>query len=89
MLTPKQDKDTPYILVVQCENDSAEKQAIARIKESVRKYTVKSKTVGKRGVELTIEVRINEESTEFINDLTAIEGVDHAALVSYNGEYMS
>lgn len=89
VLTPKQDKDTPYILVVQCENDLAEKEAIARIKESVKKYTVKSKTVGKRGVELTIEVRINEESTEFINDLTAIEGVDHAALVSYNGEYMS
>lgn len=89
VLTPKQDKDTPYILVVQCENDLAEKEAIARIKESVKKYTVKSKTVGKRGVELTIEVRINEESTEFINDLTAIESVEHAALVSYNGEYMS
>lgn len=89
LLSRKEDRDTPYILVVQCQNDTSEKQATERLKESVKKYIVKSKTVSKRGIELTIEVRINEESTQFINDLTNIEGIDHAALVSYNGEYMS
>lgn len=85
----KKDSDYPYILVLQCENDKAEALATDRLEESVKNYNIKSKTVGIGGIELTVEIRLNESRTQFINDLSSMEGVRHATLVSYNGEYMS
>ena len=85
----QKDNETPYILVVQCENDAAEAAATARLDESVKKYNIKSKTVSKHGIELTVEIRLNEPKTQFVNDLSALDGVHNATLVSYNGEYMS
>lgn len=81
--------DIPYILVVNCENAQFEKEAEALIKEEAKKSILKSKSVNKLGVELTYEVRIKEENTEFINKLSELSGVTNAVLVSYNGEYMS
>ena len=89
LLNKRKDGDTPYILVLQCEDDTVEEKAVARLSESVAHYTVKSKTVSAGGIELTIEVRIDEGGTTFVNDLYAVEGVHAATLVSYNGEYMS
>lgn len=89
LLNYRKENDCPYILVLQCDNEEVEKNAIARLSESVKRYTVKSKTVNADRVEVTVEVRINETSTEFVNALQSIEGVRTATLVSYNGEYMS
>lgn len=60
-----------------------------RLEESVKHYNIKSKTVGDIGIKVTVEIRLSESSTQFINDLQSLEGVRHATLVSYNGEYMS
>ena len=38
--------------------------------------------------ELTMEIRLLDEDTEFINQLSQMDGVDSAVLVSYNGDYM-
>ena len=81
--------DTPYILVVSCDNKEAEKEVAGIIEESAKKNVLKSKSVTKSGVELTYEVRIKEEDTEFVNRIYFCEGVTNAVLVSYNGEYMS
>jgi len=83
------ENDNLYILVLQCVNDDVEKKAILRLSESVIKYKVKSKTVNDGGVEMTIEVRINESATNLVNELRSLDGVRNATLVSYNGEYMS
>ena len=50
---------------------------------------IKSKSVSANGIELTVEVRLKDHSTEFVNQAAAVEGVTNAVLVSYNGEYMS
>ena len=50
---------------------------------------IKSKTVGAEGIEATIEVNLTGSETKFLNELQGLEGVRHATLVSYNGEYMS
>lgn len=89
LLSRRDDKDTPYILVLTCTTEAAETEAVKRISESVKRSLTKSKTVSHSGIELTIEIRLNEDSTSFVNDLLKIKGVEHAALVSYNGEYMS
>ncbi|MBE5822271.1 MAG: DUF4956 domain-containing protein [Clostridiales bacterium] len=81
--------DKPYILVLKCLDNKSENSAIAKINETVKKYIVKSKTVNKNGIELTVELKLKDATTDFINQLYAIEGIDNAVLVSYNGEYMS
>ena len=86
----KDTKDNPYILVVNCSNDNSENEAIKFISGSVKKHVVKSKTVSAgSGIELTVEIRLKEMSTKFVNDLSHISGVNNVVLVSYNGEYMS
>ena len=81
--------DTPYILVVSCENEETESVAYELIKEDAKKSLLKSKSVNKLGIELTYEVRIKDDNTGFVNKISAIDGVTNAVLVSYNGEYMS
>ena len=81
--------DTPYILVVSCENEETESRAYELIKEDAKKSLLKSKSVNKLGIELTYEVRIKDDNTDFVNKISAVDGVTNAVLVSYNGEYMS
>ena len=81
--------DTPYILVVSCENEETESVAYELIKEDAKKSLLKSKSVNKLGIELTYEVRIKDNNTGFVNKISAVNGVTNAVLVSYNGEYMS
>ena len=78
----------PYILVVSC-SGPAEAMANAIIKESTKKYLLKSKTVSKSGVELTYEVRLKDKEGVVINRMLRMDGIFNATLVSYNGEYMS
>ncbi len=85
----KKDSSMPYILVLNCQNESAERAVIDRLGSIVKKYIVKSKSVSASGIELTAELRLYGTSTEFINQLYTINGVTNAALVSYNGDYMS
>ena len=81
--------DTPYILVVSCENEETENAAYELIKEDAKKSLLKSKSVNKIGIELTYEVRIKDDNTSFVNKISAVDGITNAVLVSYNGEYMS
>lgn len=86
----KKTTDNPYILVINCVDDKSENDAIKLVKNSVKKHVVKSKTVSSSsGIELTIEIRLKEMSTEFVNKLSDIYGINNVVLVSYNGEYMS
>lgn len=59
------------------------------MKNAVKKHVVKSKTVSANGIELTLEVRLKDMTSEFVNELTKITGVESAVLVSYNGDYLS
>ena len=81
--------DTPYILIVDCSDENAEKDALAHIRESVDKFIVKSKTVNAGGIELTAEIRVKDQATGFVNRINDINGVSGVTLVTYNGEYMS
>lgn len=89
VLVNQKSRENPYILVLNCENDQAERQAVEQAVSQVRRYSVKSKTVSQGNVELTMEVRLQAESTAFVNALCQLPGVRSAVLVSYNGEYMS
>jgi len=80
-------RDTPYMVVISCSHESSEKNATKIIHESVKRYLIKAKTITNGNIELTFEIRIKESSTEFINKLQGVEGVNNTTLVSYNGDY--
>lgn len=81
--------DHPYIMIVSCSDKEAEKKALEQIGEAVKKQVLKSKTVSKAGIELTLEVRLKGDDSDFVNTVSETEGVENAVLVSYNGDYMS
>ena len=79
----------PYILVVDCADEKAEESAMGIVSKAVDKYVVKSKTVNASGIELTVEVRVKDAATGFVNRVNEISGVSGATLVTFNGEYMA
>ena len=78
----------PYIVVVNCSGHEAELKVCDFVKANTQKMTVKSKSAQKGNLELSIEVRLKEDNTDFINTIADMDGVSSAVLVSYNGEYM-
>lgn len=82
-------QNQPYILVLRCENEVAEKAVMELLTDKTAHPVVKSKTIDPSGIELTVELRTKDASTEFVNQIARIFGVENATLVSYNGEYLS
>ena len=78
----------PYIVVIQCDGAESERKATEYLSANTKRCVVKSKTARKNAVELSCEVRLNDENTGFINALSDLPGVESAVLVSYNGDYM-
>ena len=79
--------DTPYVVVINCDNDHAETKSLEMVKNLTKKHLVKAKNVSKNGIELTVEVRLKDSSVSFVNELLNVAGVTNAVLVSYNGDY--
>ena len=71
-----------------CFDHASETAAVEYLKKNTKKCTVKSKTARQGNVELSMEVRLNNDNTDFVNMLSQITGVQSAVLVSYNGDYM-
>ena len=84
----RKDMTNPYIVVLSCDGHESEEKAIAYLKEKTKRCSVKSKTARKGSVELNPEIRLQDDNTDFINELSELPGVDSAVLVSYNGDYM-
>ncbi|MTH07731.1 DUF4956 domain-containing protein [Turicibacter sanguinis] len=85
----RQTTDNPYLLVLSCLNDESEKEALKTVNAYVKKHVIKSKTVSaQNGIEVTVEIRLKEMETKFVNEISQISGVKNAVLVSYNGYYL-
>lgn len=84
----KKQHTNPYILVVSCDGQSAEKSVTDFLGAATERRVVKSKTVNESGVEINYEVRLKTDDTSFVNAVSGMPGVNSASLVSYNGEYM-
>lgn len=85
ILTSKVDGSAPYILMLHLENENAELEAVDILKGRFGKLIIKSKSITNGQPELIYEVKIKNNETNFLNDLCALEGVQNATLVSYNG----
>ena len=74
----RQTTDNPYLLVLSCLNDESEKEALKTVNAYVKKHVI----------EVTVEIRLKEMETKFVNEISQISGVKNAVLVSYNGDYL-
>lgn len=78
----------PYILVLQCATSEAEKKAKSFVEQKVSRVVVKSKSAQKNLIELNMEIRLKDDNTDFINELSDMKDIKSAVMVSYNGDYM-
>lgn len=79
----------PYILILNVDGQGTEEKAMALVREQVKRCRIKSKRVTKEGTEVTVDIRLKQENTDFMHTLCAMEGVASAVLVTYSGEYMT
>ena len=78
----------PFIAVVSCNNGETEKKVADYLKQNSDKLSVKSESAQKGSIEMTYEVTLKNGNTDFITQLSEMDGVASAVLVSYNGDYM-
>jgi uncharacterized membrane protein YhiD involved in acid resistance len=81
--------ETPYLLVVNCDSDATEQLVHKQVRTLVKRYNVKQKTVTQGNIEMTLEIRLRDETGRFVNQLTELAGVRNAVLISYSGDYVS
>lgn len=80
--------DNPYLLIVRCSNDSSEKAVSELLSSRMKKYGIKSKTItGGEDIEIIYEIRLKETNTSFVNELSCMQGVHSAVMLSYDGNY--
>ncbi|HWQ75882.1 MAG TPA: DUF4956 domain-containing protein, partial [Syntrophomonas sp.] len=85
--THKSVGEIPYMFIVNCNGSETEKLLLGKLQENVKRMKVKSKAVRSgQNIELTVEVRLKNDDTDFVNQLSDIDGVEDVVLVSYNGE---
>lgn len=87
-ISTKRSPSDPYILVLHCKDEESEKAARMLVEDRARAIKLKSKTVLPDAIELNWEMRLKGSDTSLVSDLSSLPGVRHAALVSYNGDYM-
>lgn len=87
VFTSKTMREIPYMIIFNCSDSAAEKLLLEKLSGHVKRMNIKSKAVrGGQGIELTVEVRLASENTDFVNQLSTLEGVNDVVLVSYSGE---
>ncbi len=84
----KKSHTNPYIVVLQCEDHESEVRAKEYLAQKTKRCVVKSKSAQKGLIELNLEIRLQDDNTDFINGLAELPQVKSAVLVSYNGDYM-
>jgi len=88
MLTRIKSNSSPYLLIINYE-DEKHSNVMNYMESKITKYNLKAKTVSNGSVELTVEIRLKNDDTSFVNDLSKLEGIKNAVLVAYNGDYVS
>ncbi len=78
---------SPYLLILHFD-DRASQQIKALVKQ-LPKAHVKSKTVQRDGIELTVELRVRESDTDFVDKFLRVPGVFDATLVAHQGDLLS
>ena len=61
-------------------------EVVNTTKKSVDRFMLKSKTVTPQYTEVTAEVRLKGDDTQFLNDLESSQKVQKATMITYSGD---
>ena len=75
----------PMMLVVNLSDAGQESQVLDVTKKFSRFYKVRSRNVSGGSMDMIVEVRVKEESA-FVKEVSALDGVQSASLISHDGE---
>ena len=78
---------SPFLLILHYDEHAS--QQIKGMVKQLPRARVKSKTVQRDGVELTIELRIRESDVDFVDKFLRVQGVYDATLVAHQGDLLS
>lgn len=80
--------ENPYLLIVKYNDISIENSIEHVVAESSQKHTVKSKSVMPGDeFEITYEIRVKDSDIGFINNISDMESVKSAVMLSYDGNF--
>jgi len=80
--------ENPYLLIVKYNDISIENSIEHVVAESSQKHTIKSKSVMPcDDFEITYEIRVKESDLGFINNISDMESVKSAVMLSYDGNF--
>lgn len=84
LLSKKKLRQQSYLLIIRHEEEAADE-----LRDHLRKLntTLKSKNVRKGYTELTLELKLRDDNTSFMQKLASISGVVECSLVNYSGDY--
>ena len=84
----RQQAESPYLLIVHLAEGGMEGQIESILAKQVKRMALKSKTVtGGQGKELIYEICPSTTDSVFVDDISRIQGVESAVMVSYDGNY--
>ena len=77
----------PYLLILHYDESASRqiKQMLAQLPQG----RIKSKTVQRDGIEMTVELRIRQSETGFVDKFLRVEGVYDATLIAHQGDMIS
>ena len=80
--------ENPYLFIIKYNDDSIEENVNKIISKQSQKYSLKSKTVmPNHDYELIFEVRMKDKQSGFVNEITNMDGVKSAVMLSYDGNF--
>ena len=77
----------PYLLILHYHEGAG--QQVRQMVKQLPNARMKSKTAQRDGIELTMELRLKENETGFVEKFLRVEGVYDATLISHRGDIIS
>ena len=78
---------SPFLLILHYDEHAS--QQIKGMVKQLPRARIKSKTVQRDGIELTVELRIRESDVDFVDKFLRARGVYDATLVAHQGDLLS
>lgn len=80
--------ENPYLLVIRYHEKAIETSLEHVISENAKKHSLKSKSVMPgNDFEATYEIRVKENDISFINQISELDGIQSAIMLSYDGNF--
>ncbi|MFC5542383.1 DUF4956 domain-containing protein [Ureibacillus suwonensis] len=80
--------ENPYLLVIKYSNDITNEEIEQLLAKSVKKFALKSNSIIQGyETEITYEIRVKENHSKIVTDLSNLKGIQSAVMLSYDGNF--